>query len=143
MSTDPKLIKQIPCFKNLTDQQVKLIAEIGNSICYPAGYILFKAGDPGECLYLLLDGEVEVLSEKVKGEETTVENIMSAEIVGCSAIVPPFTYLATERTHTDVEVLEIDAKKLREMIVEDPVLGVNLYQAITESLLDRINELRK
>lgn len=55
MATEPKLLKRFACFEGLSDDQVKSIAQISNSVCYLQGHVLFRESEPGECLYLLIE----------------------------------------------------------------------------------------
>jgi len=143
MSTDPKLLRSFACFRRLSDEQVDAIAEISNSICYPAGYVLFKEGDIGNILYLLIDGEVEVLYQHLETGAHRVDTVSSEEVVGCAAIVPPYTYTATEKCLSDVEVLEIKTNELRDLIQKDPQLGLLLQEYIIKILNERILSLRQ
>jgi len=61
---------------------------------------------------------------------------------GCSALVEPYVYTATERCLTEIEVLEIDAVSLRELMQKDCRLGLSLQQHIIRVLMERILDLR-
>jgi len=143
MGTDLKMIRNLMCFRDLSDKQVSAIAEISNSICYPAGYVLFKEGDPGNILYLLVDSEVEVYYKNAETGAHRVDTVSSEEVVGCAAMVPPYTYTATEKCLSDVEVLEINTEELRGLIQKDPQLGLRLQEYIIRTLNDRVLELRR
>ena len=116
-------------------------AEISNSICYTKGHVLFNEGDKGDLLYLLIEGDIEVLYETPEGMDR-VDTASSEEVIGCSAMVPPYVYTATERALTDVEVLEIKISELRELIEIDPQMGIKIQEHIMKILNDRILELR-
>jgi len=91
MATDINMIKNFDCFRDLSKDQLHAMAEISNSVCYSPGYVLFEEGQQGERLYLLIEGDVEVF---FKAEETglnKVDTVSSEEMVGCSAMVPPYT----------------------------------------------------
>jgi len=143
MSTDPKLLRSFACFHTLSDEQVNAIAQISNSVCYSKGYVLFKQDDPGDFLYLLIEGDVEVLYEHAETGAQRVDTVSSEEVVGCAAIVPPYTYTATEKCLSDVEVLEIKTNELRDLIQKDPQLGLLLQEYIIKILNERILSLRQ
>ncbi len=143
MSTDPKLLRSFACFHTLSDEQINAIAQISNSVCYSKGYVLFKQDDPGDFLYLLIEGDVEVLYEHAETGAHRVDTVSSEEVVGCAAIVPPYTYTATEKCLSDVEVLEIKTNELRDLIQKDPQLGLLLQEYIIKILNERILSLRQ
>jgi len=143
MGTDAKFIRKFECFRKLTDEQVEEIAEISNSICYPAGHLLIEEGESGEILYLLIEGDIDVFYRNPKTGLEKVDTVSSEEVIGCSAMVPPYVYTATEKALSDVEVLEIKTDALREIIQEDPVIGLKIQEHIIKILNDRILDLRR
>lgn len=142
MATDAKLIRKFECFRLLSDEQVEEIAEISNSICYPEGHVLVEEGERGEILYLLIEGDIDVFYRNPKTGLEKVDTVSSEEVIGCSAIVPPYVYSATEKTLSDVEVLEIKTDALRELIQEDPEIGLKIQEHIIKKLNNRILDLR-
>ncbi len=142
MATDPNMIKNFSCFHDLSEDQLQSIAEISNSVCYSPGHVLFEEGEQGKYLYLLIDGDVEVFFKADETGFNKVDTISSEEMAGCSAMVPPYTYTATEKTLSEVEVLEIDINELRDLIEKDPGLGIKLQQYMIQTLNDRILKLR-
>ncbi len=58
-------------FEKLTDEQLTWIAERAELRLYDEGAVVYREGEPGEALYLLLEGELRML-RNVSGEETTV-----------------------------------------------------------------------
>jgi CRP-like cAMP-binding protein len=142
MATDAKLIRKFECFRKFTDEQVSAIAEISKSICYPAEHVLVEEGKKGEILYLLIEGEIDVFYRNPNTGLEKVDRVSSEEVVGCSALVPPYVYSATEKAKSDVEVLEIKIEALRELIQEDPGIGLKIQEHIIKILNDRILALR-
>lgn len=142
MATDPNMIKKFSCFHDLSEAQLQAIADISNSVCYSPGYVLFEEGEQGKYLYLLIDGDVEVFFKADDKDFNKVDTISSEEMAGCSAMVPPHTYTATEKALSEVEVLEIDINDLRDLIGNDPELGLKLQQYMIQTLNDRILKLR-
>ena len=142
MPTDVAYLKNFNCFRDLTNEQINMIAEISSAVCYPKNYVIFEEGEVGDRLYLLLKGEVEV-SYKI-GEDGLVKVVTVAgeEIVGCSALVEPYTYTATERSLTEIEVLEVKLDPLRALMKKDCALGFKIQQHVIEILIERIIDLR-
>ena len=142
MPTYPIFLRDFSCFRDLSDDQLKAIAQITNAVCYPPGQILFEEGKPGERLFFLVKGDVEVLYSIGEADQVRVDTVSGEDAVGCSALVEPYTYTATERSLTEVEVLEVDAASLRELMQKDCRLGLSLQQHIIRVLMERILNLR-
>lgn len=142
MAVDLEVVQKIPCFHNLSVEQLQAIASISNSICYSPGFTLFKEGEKAKNLYFLIEGNVEVFYKSPEENLQSVDVVSSKEVVGCSAMVPPYIYTATEKCLSEVEVLEIDIEAYRDLIEDDPQIGMKLQQHIIKTLNDRILQLR-
>ena len=142
MPTDPTFLRDFSCFRDLSENHLKAIAQIANSVCYPSGYVLFEEGKPGESLFFLVKGNVEVMYNIGEDGQVRVDTVSDEEIVGCSALVEPYAYTATVRSLTEVEILEIDAIALRELMEKDCCLGSLLRKQIIRILMERILNLR-
>ncbi len=142
MPTDPKYLQRFSCFHDLSDDQLEAIAEITNAVCYQPGYVLFEEGKPGDRLFFLMKGSVEVFYQIGEAGGVHVDTVKGEEVVGCSALVEPYIYTAAEKTLTEVEVLEIDAVSLRDLMQKDCCLGFLIYRYIIGVLMDRILDLR-
>ena len=131
-------LQEHACFRDLTEDQLVSINPLTSVETFSPGYILFKEGKPGDYLYLLTKGEIEVFYNIGEGGPALVDQIDTEEFFGCSVLIPPFTYTATTRSLTEIEVMKIDAKVLRNLMKENCQLGFAIQQQIIQMLLDRI-----
>ena len=53
----------------------------------PAGGVLFKQGDPGEHLYILVSGTLDVILRRPDGSETTIDQLAPGSVVGEMALL--------------------------------------------------------
>jgi CRP-like cAMP-binding protein len=142
MPTDPGYVKNFSCFRGLSEDQQQAVADLATAVCYPEGYVLFEEGKPGEHLFLLAKGQVEILYEIGENSPARVDLISGEEILGCCTLVPPYVYTSTARCLTEVEVLEIEGEALRQLMREDCSLGFTIQQATMQVLLDRVMVFR-
>ena len=142
MSTQVEYIKSLTCFKDLSAEDQIAIAQISDGVCYPPGYVLFKEGEKANKLYLIVKGQAEAILNIGEDGQVRVETLSDDLIAGCSALLEPHFYSATERSISDIEVLEIDIMSLEKLIHENCHLGLRLYENIIKVLTNRIFELR-
>jgi CRP/FNR family transcriptional regulator, cyclic AMP receptor protein len=142
MPTNPKYLQEFRCFRNLPEAQLKLLAQITDAVCYPPDYVLFEEGQPGKRLFFLVKGDMDILHNIGRDGEVLVDTVSGEKVVGCSSLIQPYTYTATERGLTEVEVLEVDALALRQLMEKDCHLGMLIQQHIMRVLMKRILELR-
>ena len=142
MSTNPNLVRNISCFRDLSKDQIKNIAQIANAVCYPPNQVLFREGEPGQNLYFLVKGKIEVLYNIEDAGQVHVDTVSAEEVFECSALIEPYTYTATMRTTSETEVLVVDAIALRELMQKDCRLGFILQQQIIKLLIKRVINFR-
>jgi len=142
MSVDAKYLRKFSCFENLSDEQREAVAKLAKAECFYPEYTFFEENTPGEHLYLLVMGEAEVLYTIGENEPAQVDKMGAEEIIGCSTLVPPYKHTSTARSLTKIDVLEIDAKALRELMAKDCALGFAIQQYIMSFLLDQITNFR-
>ncbi|CAD7955374.1 unnamed protein product [Amoebophrya sp. A120] len=55
-----KFLQEVPMFKTLPPGDINQLAQLCEIKTFPPGTVLFNSGDPGDCFYLVLQGEAEV-----------------------------------------------------------------------------------
>lgn len=142
MVADPERLTRYECFRNLTVEQRKAIAETAEEVCFYQDHTLFKEGAAGETLFLLHSGEVQILYNIGEGGPAQVDTVSGNEVLGCSVLIEPFTYTSTARALTQSEALALDAAQLRVLMEQDCSLGYSIQKRLMQMLLDRITDLR-
>jgi CRP-like cAMP-binding protein len=142
MPMDPGGLQKFTCFRELTEGQRKVLAQIVTEEFYNNGHTLFEEGKPGTHIFLIGDGQVEVLYNIGEEGPSRVDRVGAGEIVGCSALVDPYTYTSTTRCCTDVKAMIMEAESLRNLMNDDCPLGFSILKNLIRMLLDRIIDLR-
>lgn len=142
MTNNSDLCHEYPLFSELNAVQMSAIRKLCKEECFYPGYSLFEDGEPAKKMYVLADGEVEIFFAIGEVGMVKVDRAGRWEILGCSSLVPPYTYTSTVRPKTRIEVLELDAVALLELFEEDPRLAVSIQNQVIRCLLARIVDLR-
>jgi CRP/FNR family cyclic AMP-dependent transcriptional regulator len=103
---------------------------------YRDGEIIIHQGEPGEHMYEILDGQVEVLQERA-GKEVRLAVLGKGDFFGEMAIFEREVRSATVRAMGEVRALTIDKRILLRRISEDPSLALR----ILEKMSNRIREM--
>jgi NTE family protein len=103
----------------------------------PAGAILFRQGDPGDALYIVVYGCLSVVVRTTDGAERTVGEIYRDETVGEMAVISGEPRSATVVACRDTELLRLDRRSYEGLIEQNPKLMLRL----TKLLVRRLNRL--
>jgi CRP-like cAMP-binding protein len=108
-------VSSSPLLSELDSDLVKLLIECGHLVHRPGGADIFKEGDIGTSLFLMLNGEVAVL----KGEQE-LARLRPGAFFGEMALLTNTPRTATVRALKDVAALEVSRKDVRTLIDRDP-----------------------
>ena len=67
-TTIETLLQSLPFFGNLTPEQLKQVARLGRMQSVEAGTVVFHENDPGDLLYVILEGAVRVFRTDAQSE---------------------------------------------------------------------------
>ena len=90
-----------------------------------AGEILFRAGEPGDALYIVADGTVAVLPDKGEGadEVKPLAELRSGQAFGEMALISHGPRTATIRAVTAASLLMIGKEDFERLIANDPEIA--------------------
>ena len=95
----------------------------------PAGHIIFREGESGECLYVILDGEVDVT---VNGHH--VWRLQAGEIFGEMALVEARPRSATAVAHSACRLVAIDERRFLFLVTQTPYFALGLLRLLASRL---------
>jgi NADH dehydrogenase len=101
---------------------------------FEPGEVVFREGDRGDRLYVVVDGEVEAVKAQAGGEEVTLRRLGPGECFGEIALVGDTTRTATVRTRTGADVLAVDRDAFHALFASFPPLRGFVENLIAERL---------
>lgn len=99
-----------------------------------AGTVLFKCGDPGDYMYIIKSGEIDI---EINGE--IVETAGPESIVGEMALLDEAPRLGTATVKTDAVVLPISQSQFIFMLEETPFFAIEVMRIMSARLRRRNN----
>ena len=135
-ANDPKVwagvLADVPLFAELSRRDRSKVAGAARIKRFGDGTILMRAGEPGEALHVVLDGEVRV---RPAGRRALTLGI--GALVGELALIDGGPRTATVLARGDVVTLSITRAAFRKLLVREPRLAL----AITEELARRLRSV--
>jgi NTE family protein len=92
-----------------------------------AGDWLFRAGDPGDRLYVVRSGRLDVVAE---GEDRVLRRVGRGEIVGELALLTGSPRSASVRAHRDCELLSVGREDFEDLLRRDGEFAMGLMRAL-------------
>ena len=104
------VLSQIPIFASLGDEDRSSLAERIERQSFPKGRILFRRGEPGNALYIIIRGQVRIFSSTRQGNEITLAFLGAGEFFGEMALLDgqPRSANAVVTEDTELHFLDRD-----------------------------------
>lgn len=129
-----ELLAGVPLFSELSEPELRQVAEVAMPRHYQAGSMILREGDQGDTCYILRSGRARVTREHPDGRAITLHNIGAGEIFGELAMFGGEVRSANVEAIDDVEALAILAGDLKRLLSGHPEIAVKLLGALGEKL---------
>jgi len=107
---------------------------------YQPGETIFRQGEVGDCMYVIQEGQVEVVSD-VENGEIQLDILGKNEFFGEMAIFEHEIRSATVRALGPVRILTVDHKNFLQRIHEDPSLAYQLMEVMSNRVRRLMQEV--
>ena len=128
------LLKSLSIFKETPETILAEIAHLMHEQDFPKGTVIVKEGDPGNCMYVILEGTVEVFKEK-----HLLATFRENDFFGELALLDTETRSATVIVKSDCRLFRIDQEPFYDLMELRPEVS----KGIIKILCKRIREGNK
>jgi sigma-B regulation protein RsbU (phosphoserine phosphatase) len=132
---DETVFLKIPLFQNIPSRDLfKMVNELPVEE-FGAGAYLFRDGDPGENLYVLRNGSLEIVLAADTPDELLLRTCGPGEYVGeMGLILPDGKRTATVRAKTDTSTWVVSRPKFAQMLQRWPAIAYSMVSILSERL---------
>ncbi|MEA5619749.1 cyclic nucleotide-binding domain-containing protein [Cronbergia sp. UHCC 0137] len=127
-------VRRVPIFKELRDDFIVRLASVMNELSYPANYSIFKQGQEGRSLYIVVSGKV-----RVHIGDTKLAEVEQGKYFGEMAVFDTQPRSASATTMEPCECLELTQEQLYEAVEETPEIAVNIIRELSR-LIRKLND---
>jgi CRP/FNR family cyclic AMP-dependent transcriptional regulator len=131
MGCDPSKLSDVKLFELLNDEDREALAAVVDCLAVEAGHTLFEVGHPGESLFVVRSGEVELFIRDNSGQKIVLTNAIEGDLFGELALLDRGARTATAVAISDSELLELDRDDLLLLFQRHPDSAVSMLAAVT------------
>lgn len=137
-----EVLSQVPLFALLDAQERAALATRIDRASFPAGAIIFRKGDPGDRMFVVTAGEVEVSLTSDTGDKIVLDTEGVGDFFGEISLLDGGPRTATAVAKKDVDALVIDRGDLDEFIATHPAAALDLLASLGRRLRETNRLLR-
>ncbi|MDT7808183.1 MAG: family transcriptional regulator, cyclic receptor protein [Acidobacteriota bacterium] len=130
MPVDPLVLEELEFFRLLGDEDRRALAEVVDLIQLQDQQTLFRAGEPGESLYLVRSGEVELFIQDNIGQKIVLDTVRPGDFFGEIALLDSAPRTATAMALVASELIELDRDDLLLLFQKKPDAALSMLAAM-------------
>jgi CRP-like cAMP-binding protein len=139
----PGLLRRVPAFAGLADDDLARVAEVAVPRRYAAGEVVFREGDESNTCYVVRTGRARAVREHSDGRTITLAHFGPGDIFGELAMFDNESRSATVEILEDSEVTAILGGDMRRLMGEHPEIAVKLLAALARRLRETNERLTR
>ncbi len=145
-----KALKRAEVFLGLDDNDLSKIAALPScrEEAYQAEAVIFRAGDEAKYLYVLKEGEVDLVMEvpprsKQAAAKVVVDRITTGGFFGWSSLVEPHFYTMSAICREPSRVVIISGVELMALFDKDYHVGYKVFQSLSHIIGARLRDMEQ
>ena len=131
---ETEILSRVSLFSHLKSRDLKRIAKLSRHCTYPEGEKIISEGEQDGSLFVIINGEVEVIKNLGQKSEKCLRRLGPLCYFGEMALIDDLIRSASVVARKDTRALCIDQWDLRKEIVKHPVLAIELLQMLNRRL---------
>ncbi len=127
---DPKLLRDVPFFSDLSESELQVISQILKKQSFKLGETIFKESEDGQSIYIIRKGEVKACKIAPDGELFTLTIMKDGEIFGEMSFLDGRPRSATVVAVSDIETFVIEKADFETLVDGNPRIIYKLLKNI-------------
>jgi CRP-like cAMP-binding protein len=136
-------LARVPFFEGLTLEALALIAQVTTDETHATGTRIFQYGDPGDKLFIIVEGKVRISREVSGMGEEALAVLGPGEIFGEMALLDESPRSADARAHERCRLLVITKDAFDDLLFLHKDLAYEVLWACVRMLSGRLREMNE
>ena len=129
MPTNAEILAGVPLFSRLDPDERALLAQRLDQVHFPAGKVIYQAGDPGDALYIVTAGRAEMSFKNDTGDRILLELCGPGDFFGETSLIDGGPRTASASVTEALEAVVVDRGDLDEFLRLRPDAAMDLLSA--------------
>jgi CRP-like cAMP-binding protein len=138
---DLAMLRQVPLFKDLRDADLKRVTKLLHVRQYAADEVVFREGQTGAGVYIIKQGEVDIVTRKPDGTEMRLVTLRPGQFFGELALLESAARSATAVVRQNGLLLGLFQSDLERLVERDAKLGARIIWNLARLTGARLREL--
>jgi len=137
----PGHLRRIKSLALLNDEQLTAFLDFVDVVTCPHSGTLFKEGQSGDSMFLILDGQMRVYTKTRKGEILFLRMLEAGDAFGEVALLNQAPRSASVEAVRETVLIKITSASLQKLLAEHPALAAQFLYHLAKSLGRQLGDL--
>ncbi len=133
-------LSKVPLFQGLTKQALDLISRVASEESHALGTKIFQHGDPGDKLYIILEGKVRISRDVPGMGEEALAVLGPGSVFGEMSLLDEAPRSADARVHERCRLLTVPKDAFEDLLFLHKDLAYEVLWSVIRMLTQRLRE---
>jgi CRP/FNR family transcriptional regulator, cyclic AMP receptor protein len=130
MSCTPEVLKDVPLFALLDDDELAVLSAQVEMRRFAARHRIYRMGDPGERAYVMLSGRVQVTTVDADNQDVVVDEPARGQFFGFASMLEQSPHETNAATIEPTVCLEITRDNILTLLMQKPHSGMDMLRVL-------------
>jgi CRP/FNR family cyclic AMP-dependent transcriptional regulator len=130
MGCDPEILKQVPLFALLDDEEAAVLAEQIELKKFAPRQRIYKVGDPGGRAYVMVSGKVRVTTVDEDQQEVVIDEPAAGEFFGFASMLDQTAHRTNTLALEETFCLEVSRDDIEILLQRKPHSGMDMLTVL-------------
>jgi CRP/FNR family cyclic AMP-dependent transcriptional regulator len=130
MPCKPEILRQVPLFALLDDDETNVLAGQVEVKTFSARQRIYKMGEPGDRAYVLVSGSVRVTTIDEDHQEVVVDEPAQGEFFGFASMLEQTPHQTAATAQEETVCIEIDRHDIQILLERKPMAGMDMLTVL-------------
>src|SRR5712692_7767460 len=130
MACSPEILKRVPLFALLDDDETAVLAGQVELKTFAPRQRIYKIGDPGGRAYIMISGKVRVTTVDEDHQDVVVDEPAHGEFFGFASMLDETPHQTSATSVEETVCIEIDRHDISILLERKPLAGIDMLAVL-------------
>jgi CRP/FNR family cyclic AMP-dependent transcriptional regulator len=130
MGCNPEVLKHVPLFSKLDDDEAAVLAGQVEIVTFRPRQRIYKMGDASGRAYVVVSGRVRVMTVDQDGQEVVIDEPSHGEFFGFASMLEQTPHQSEATAVDETVCVEVDREDISVLLHRKPMAGMDMLQTL-------------
>ena len=129
-------MREVDIFQDLSDSEVEALSEMTRMSMYASNHIFYMPDDPGEILFILKQGRVQLYRISPDGRKLVFATLQAGAIFGHMGMIGQRLHNTFAESVGECKICVMNRQDVEQLLLAKPVVALRMLEAVGNRLAD-------